>query len=139
MQRVDPEEWAGVQTPAPFENHKFYRFISKYAIGSPLPGKSWTPLKCWTVLLHGKSESYSLIIVFFEKAMITGLPLQNNMRTYKKRRKKQRQSFFQSLGLGPPHTAKPGENFLDPRMDIRYRGGRETISLLKTFFSHATI
>ena len=31
------------------------------------------------------------------------------------------------------------KNFLDPRMDIRYRGGRETISLLKTFYSAAKI
>ena len=38
------------------------------------------------------------MIVFFEKAMITGLPLQNKLRTYKdlqkKEEKKQRQSFF---------------------------------------------
>ena len=80
------------------------------------------------------------MIVFFEKNMITGLPLQNKLRTYKKTKKKkqQRQSFFQSVGLRPP-TAKPGDNFLDPRMDIRYRGGRETISLLKTFYSAAKI
>ena len=64
--------------------------------------------------------------------MITGLPLQNKLRTYNNRRQKKRQSFaFQSVGLGPPPTAKPEENFLDPRMDIRYRGGRETTSLLK--------
>ena len=85
------------------------------------------------------------MIVFFEKAMITGLPLQNKLRTYKNEEKQQRQSFFQSVGLGPPPpppTAKPDENFLDTRMDIlliRYRGGRETISLLKTFYSAAKI
>ena len=113
------------------ENHKFYRFIKNYAIG-PLPLlKRWTPWKCWTVLLHGISESYSLMIVFFEKAMITGLPLQNKLRTYKKRRKKTSELCFSQSGLDPP-TTKPDEYFLDPRMDIRYRGGRETISLLKT-------
>ena len=43
------------------------------------------------------------MIVFFEKAMITGLPLQNKLRTYKKKEEeKQRQSFFQSVGLGSP-------------------------------------
>ena len=65
--------------------------------------------------------------------MVTGLPLQNKLRTYKKTNKKNNaRAFIQSLGLGPPPpTAKPDENFLDPRMDIRYRGGRETISLHK--------
>ena len=91
----------------------------------PLPyGKSWTPWKCWTVLLNGISESY-------------GLPLQNKL-CKKTKNKQQRQSFFQSVGLGPP-TAKPDENFLDPCMDIHYRCGRETISLLKTFYSAAKI
>ena len=72
--------------------------------------------------------------------MITGLPLQNKLRTYrKKEEKKQRQSFFSQSGLDPPSTAKPDEKFLDPRMDIRYRGGIETISLLKTFYSAAKI
>ena len=47
------------------------------------------------------------MIVFFEKAMITGLPLQNKLRTYKKK-KKQRQSFFSvSRAWTPPPTAKP--------------------------------
>ena len=79
------------------------------------------------------------MIVYLKKAMITGLPLQNKLRTYKKNEEKKRQSFFyQSVGLGSP-TAKPDENFLDPRMDTRYRGGRETISLLKTFYSAAKI
>ena len=78
------------------------------------------------------------MIVFFEKAMITGLPLQNKLRTYKKGRKKQRQSFFSvSRALTPP--PEPDENFLDPRMDIHYRGGRETISLLRTFYSATNI
>ena len=84
------------------------------------------------------------MIVFFEKAMITGLPLQKKLRTYKKkkRRKKQRQSFCsvsRAWTPPPPPTAKPDESFLDPRMDIRYRGGRETISLIKAFYSAAKI
>ena len=75
------------------------------------------------------------MIVFFEKAMITGLPLQNKLRTYKKRRRKNVRAFFSQSAMDPPPppTAKPDENFLDLRMDLRYRGGRETISLLKTF------
>ena len=72
--------------------------------------------------------------------MITGgLPLQNKLRTYTKRRKKQRQSFFSVSRAWTPPPAKLDENFLDPRMDIRYRDGRETISLLKTFYSTAKI
>ena len=79
------------------------------------------------------------MIVFFEKAMITGYPLQNKLRTYKKNAEKHNvKAFFQSVELGPP-TAKPDENFLDPRMDIRYRAGRERISLLKTFYNAAKI
>ena len=79
------------------------------------------------------------MIGFFEKAMITGLTLQNKLRTYKRKKKKAIiRAFFSQSGLDPP-TAKPDENFLDPRMDIRNRGGRETISLLKTFYSAAKI
>ena len=49
------------------------------------------------------SESYCLMIVFFEKAMITGLPLQNKLRTYKKKKEKNNvRAFFQLVGLGPP-------------------------------------
>ena len=59
-----------------------------------LLGKVGPHWKCWTVLLLGISESYSLMIVFFEKAMITGLPLQNKLRTYKIRRKKTTSEFF---------------------------------------------
>ena len=82
------------------------------------------------------------MIVFFRKKnneSITEIPLQNQLRTYKNEEKNNLRAFFQSVGLGPPPTAKPGENFLDTRMDIRYRGGRETISLLKTFYSAAKI
>ena len=104
--------------PSPLENHKFYRFILKYEIGPPPPGKSWTPWKCLTVLLHGISASYSLMIVFFEKAMITGLFLHNKLRTLKKTKEKTTSEIFLSQsGLDPPPpTAKPDENFLDPRM-----------------------
>ena len=76
------------------------------------------------------------MIVFFEKAMITGLPLQNKLRTYrKKKRKNNVRAFFSQSGLDPPSTAKPGQKYLDPRVDIRYRGGIE----LKTFYSAAKI
>ena len=71
--------------------------------------------------------------------MITGIPLQNQLRTYKNEEKNNVRSFFSQSGLDPPPTAKPDENFLDTRMDIRYPGGRETISLLKTFYSAAKI
>ena len=130
MPFADAEEGAGVRT----QILKVYIEIYNW---TPPPGKIWTPWKCWTVLLHGISESYSLMIVFFEKAMITGLPLQNKLRTYKRTKKKNVRAFFSvsrawTFPPLPPHpTAKPDENFLDPRMDIRYRGGRETISLHK--------
>ena len=82
-------------------------------------------------------------MIVFEKAMITGLPLQNKLRTYrKKKRKNNDRAFFSQSGLEPPppsSTAKPDEKFLDPRVDIRYRGGIETISLLKNFYSAAKI
>ena len=76
--------------------------------------------------------------------MITGLPLQNKLRTYKIRRKKTTSELFSvSRAWYPPPptttTAKPGESFLDPRMDIRYRGGKETMSRLKSFYSAAKI
>ena len=82
------------------------------------------------------------MIVFFDKAMITGLPLQNKLRTYrKKKRKNNVRAFFSQSGLDPPppSTAKPDEKFVDPRVDIRYRGGIETISLLKTCYSAAKL
>ena len=56
-----------------------------------------------------------IMIVFFEKAMITGLPLQNKMRTYKKNLR----LFSVSRAWTPP-TAKPDENFLDPRSERGY-------------------
>ena len=45
------------------------------------------------------------MIVFFEKAMITGLPLLNKLRTYRKRREKTMSdfgAFFSHSGLDPP-------------------------------------
>ena len=77
--------------------------------------------------------------------MITGLPLQNKLRLTEKRREKTTSELFLVSRAWtpppppPPSTAKPDEKFLDPRLDIRYRGGIETISLLKTFFSAAKI
>ena len=72
-----------------------------------------------------------MIFSLEKKAMITEIPLQDQLRTYKNEEKNNVRAFFQTVGLGPPPpTAKPDENFLDMRMDIRYRGGRETISLL---------
>ena len=73
--------------------------------------------------------------------MITGLPLQNKLRTYRKKKRKTTSELFlvSRAWTPPPSTAKPDEKFLDPRVDIRYRGGIETISLLKTFYSAAKI
>ena len=95
-----PRGGAGVRTPAPWKITNSIDNIYKYAIRTPPPGKSWTPWKFWTVLLHGISESYSLMIVFFEKAMITGgLPLQNKLWTYKKEEKTTSEFFFSQSGL----------------------------------------
>ena len=59
--------------------------------------------------------------------MITGLPLQNKLRTYRKRREKTTPELFLVSRAWtpppPPSTAKPDEKFLDPRGDIRYCGG----------------
>ena len=73
------------------------------------------------------------MIVFYEKGHDHWAPSANKLRTYKKTKKKQRQSFFSvsRAWTPPPPTVKPDEKFLDLRMDIRFRGGRETISLLK--------
>ena len=80
------------------------------------------------------------MIVFFEKAMITGLLLQNKLRTYRKKKSENNvRAFFSQSSLDPPPTAIPDEKFLDPHVYIRYRGGIETISLLKTFYSAAKI
>ena len=143
MPRADPDEGAGVRTPALWKMTNSVGLYRNMQLDPLLLGKVGPHWTCWTVLLLGISESYSLMIVFFEKAMITGLPLQNKLRTYKIRRIKNNvRAFFQLSGLGtppPPTTAKPGENFLDPRMDIRYRGGKGTMSRLKSFYSAAKI
>ena len=47
--------------------------------------------------------------------------------------KKKKKSELFPVSRACPHPAKPDEQLLDPRMYIRYRGGCETISLLKTF------
>ena len=138
MPRADPEDGAGGRTSAPWKITSSIGLYRNMQLDASLLEKL-DPWKCWTVLLHEILENYGLMIVFFEKAMITGLPLQNKLRAYKKRRKINNvRAFFSQSGLDSP-TAKPDENFLDPRMDIRYRGGRETISLLKTFYCAAKI
>ena len=48
------------------------------------------------------------MIVFFEQAMITGLPLQKKLWTYRKEEKNNVRAFFSQSGLDPP-TAKPDE------------------------------
>ena len=80
--------------------------------------------------------------------MITGLPLQNKLRTYKNWRKKKTTSelFFSQSGLDSPpppptHTHRQTRRKFPGSAHgfIRYRGGRETISLLKTFYNAAKI
>ena len=143
MPRADPEEGAGVRTPAPWKITNSIGLYRNMQLDPLLHGKIGPHWKCWTVRLlwNTVSESYSLMIVFFEKAMITGLPLQNKLRTYKKRRKKSTSElcFIQSDLDPPPHIPKPDENFLDPRMDIRYRDCKESMPQLKTFYSAAKI
>ena len=93
MPRADPEEVAGVRTPAPW---KITKSVGLYKSMQLDP-------------LHlGKVEPSELFLV-------------------------------SRAWTPPPSTAKPDEKFLDPRVDIRYRGGIETISLLKTFYSAAKI
>ena len=68
--------------------------------------------------------------------MITGLPLQNKLRTYKKkRRKKQRQSFFQSVGIRP-HRPNPTKIslirawiYIIVVVEKRYRSSKPSIVL----------
>ena len=78
MPRADPEEAAGVRTPAPW---KITNSIGLYR------NMQLDPLHLGKVEPPGISKSYSLMIVLFEKAMITGLPLQNKLRTYRKKRR----------------------------------------------------
>ena len=116
MPRTDPEEGAGIRTPALWKITNSIGLYRNVQFDTS-PGKSWTLVKCWTVLLYGISESYSLMIVFFEKAMITGVPLQKKLRAYKKKKKKKKRkkkkkkqtkktknvrAFFSQPGLDPP-------------------------------------
>ena len=100
MPRADPGGRGPHPSPMEITNSiGLYRICN----WTPPPEKSWTPWKCWTVLLHRILESYSLMIVFFrKKAMITGIPLQNQLRTYKNEEKNNVRAIFQSVGLGPP-------------------------------------
>ena len=111
MPRADPEEGGQGPGPSPLENHKFYRFKYQYAIGTRPLGKVGPTWTCWTALLHGILESYSVMIVFFEKAMITGLPLQKKLRTYKNTKKKQTLDRFSASRAWTTTPSKPDENF----------------------------
>ena len=101
MPRADPEKVAGVRTPAPW---KITNSIGLYR------NMQLDPLHLGKVEPPGNvrapfSMEYRkvMFIVFFEKAMITGLPLQNNLRTYrKKKRKNNVRAFFSQSGLDPP-------------------------------------
>ena len=106
MPRADPEEGAEVRTPAPWKSQILLVYI-EICNWTPPPEKSWTPWKCWTVLLHRILESYGLMIVFFEKTMITGIPLQNQLRTYKNEEKTTAELFFSQSGLDPPPPQNP--------------------------------
>ena len=102
MPRADPEEGAGVRTPAPWK--------ITYSIGlyrnmqlDPSPCEKLDPLEMLDRPSPWILESYGLMIVFFEKAMITRLPLQNKLRTYNKNEeKKTSELFFSQSGLDPP-------------------------------------
>ena len=112
--------------PRPVENHKFYRFYRNMQL-DPLPREKLDPLEMFDRPSPCNIGKLLFNDSFFEKTMITGLPLQNKLRTYKKKKKKkkkkqekkQRQSFFSvsRVWTPPPSTtAKPDENFLDPRI-----------------------
>ena len=93
MPRADPEEGAGVRTPAPWK--------ITYSIGlyrnmqlDPSPCEKLDPLEMLDRPSPWILESYGLMIVFFEKAMITRLPLQNKLRTYNKNEEKKTSELF---------------------------------------------
>ena len=100
MPRADPEEGAGVQTPAPWKITNSIGLYRNMQL-DPLPlGKVGPPGN--RIL-----ESHSLMIVFLEKAMITGLPLQKKLRNYKKQKQNKKQKktsehFFSPSGLDFP-------------------------------------
>ena len=98
MPRADPEEVAGVRTQAPW---KITNSIGLYR------NMQLDPLHLGKVEPRGNVRApfsmECLMIVFFEKAMITGLPLQNKLRPYrKKKRKNNVRAFFSQWGLDPP-------------------------------------
>ena len=94
--------------------------------------KNWTPWKCWTALLHGILESYSLMIVFFEKTLPLDQLCKISWGLTKNEEKNNVRAFFSKSGLDPslPHR-ETRQKFLDPRMVIRYCGGWESIWLIK--------
>ena len=95
MPLADPEEVAGVRTPAPWKITNSIGLYRNMQLDPLHLGKVEPPGNDRAPFSMEISESYSLMIVFFEKAMITGLPLQNKLRNYRqKEEKKQRQSFL---------------------------------------------
>ena len=52
-------------------------------------------------------ESHSLMIVFLEKAMITGLPLQKKLRNYKNKTEKKTEFFSVRRAWTPPPPPPP--------------------------------
>ena len=112
MPRADPEEVAGVRTPAPW---KITNSIGLYR------NMQLHPLHLGKVEPHGDVRaSFSmeyrkvivLMIVFFEKAMITGHPLQNKLRTYRKKRREKTTSelFLVSPAWTPLPPPNPTKN-----------------------------
>ena len=99
MPRANPEEGA----PAPWKITNAIGLYRNMQL-DPSPLEKLDPWKSWTVLLHGILESYGLIIVFFEKAMINELTLQNKLRTLKKTKRKNivRAFFSVSRAWTPP-------------------------------------
>ena len=95
MQLAGPEEVAGVRTPAPWKITNSIGLYRNMQLDPLHLGKAEPPGNVRAPFSMEISESYSLMIVFFEKAMITGLPLQNKLRTYrKKKRKNNVRAFF---------------------------------------------
>ena len=69
--------------------------------------------------------------------MVTGLPLQNKLRTYKKRRKNNNvRAFFAASRAWTPHPPPPPQR-KNPTKIFWIRVW--TVSLLKTFYSAAKI
>ena len=124
MPHADPEKGAGVRTPALWKITNSIGLYRKYAIGPPSPWEKFDPLE---MLDRPSPWNIGKYIVFFEKAMITGLPLQNKMRILQKKKKKNVRAFFQSVGLGPPPprpppppTAKPDEKFPGSHVSLKH-------------------